>query len=102
MSTAVRYPHLAKDTKRGLVIEGTRLTVLQLAIEHLEYGWSAYEIHENHPGLDIGAVHSALAYYFDHREEMDQEMAKLAKREEGWRRSSKQPTRAELLKRLRS
>lgn len=101
MSTAVRYPHLAKDSKRGLVIAGTRLTILQLAIEHLEYGWSAEEIQRNHPELLMSAIYMALAYYYDHEEEMDPEIEELAKAEEQWRKRSKQPSRAALLRRLR-
>jgi uncharacterized protein (DUF433 family) len=100
MPTAVAYPHLVKDAKKGMMIEGTRYRVRHLVIEHLEYGWSAEELQRNHAELPMSAIYSALAYYYDHQEEMDREIEELARAEEQWRKRSKQPSRATLLRRL--
>jgi len=78
MDTNLRYSHLARDAKKGLVIEGSRHRVRHLAAEHREYGWSAEELQENHPDLPMAAIYSALAYYYDHREEVDAEIDEQA------------------------
>ena len=35
-----------------------------------------------HPCLTLGQIHSALAYYWDHREELDRDMQRRLKRVE--------------------
>jgi uncharacterized protein (DUF433 family) len=51
-------------------IRGRRITVQDVAIWHERLGKSADEIVAEH-GLTLADVHAALAYYFDHREEID-------------------------------
>lgn len=51
-------------------ITGRRITVQDIAIWHDRLGRSSDEIAANY-GLTLGDVHAALAYYFDHREEID-------------------------------
>ena len=51
-------------------IAGHRITVQNIAIWHEKMGWSAYEIADEY-NLTLGDIHAALAYYFDHREEID-------------------------------
>lgn len=52
-------------------IAGHRITVQSIAIWHDRLGMDADEIASDH-GLTLGDVHAALAYYFDHRAEIDQ------------------------------
>ena len=40
----------------------------------MAYGWSAEEMHRQHPHLSLAQIHSALAYYWDHQEELDAEI----------------------------
>jgi uncharacterized protein (DUF433 family) len=51
-------------------IAGRRITVQNVAIWHERLGLSADEIASEYD-LTLGDVHAALAYYFDHREEID-------------------------------
>lgn len=51
-------------------IAGHRITVQNIAIWHERLGKSADEICAEHD-LTLADVHAALAYYFDHREEID-------------------------------
>ena len=51
-------------------IAGHRITVQNIAIWHERMGRSADEIATDY-GLTLGDVYAALAYYHDHREEMD-------------------------------
>ena len=42
----------------------------------IAHGWSAEDICRQYPHLTLGEVHAALAYYFDHKDEMDEEIRK--------------------------
>ncbi|MBI3245012.1 MAG: DUF433 domain-containing protein [Deltaproteobacteria bacterium] len=53
---------------------GTRVKVIELVLDHLAYGWSPEELHFQHPHLTMGQIHSALAYYWDHKAELDRDM----------------------------
>ncbi len=51
-------------------IVGTRMTVAAIAEMYLEMGKSLEEIAVKYD-LSLAAVHGAMAYYYDHREEID-------------------------------
>jgi uncharacterized protein (DUF433 family) len=55
-------------------ISGTRITVSDVAIWHERCGRSPEEIVADYPHLTLGDVHAALAYYFDHRDEIRAEI----------------------------
>lgn len=61
------------------MIAGKNFKVVHLIREHVAYGWSAEELAFNHPQLSLGEVYAALAYYADHREEMDRNIAATEK-----------------------
>lgn len=44
-------------------------------MDYLSYGWSVEEICRQHLYLMPAEAHAAMAYYFDHQEEIDQEIA---------------------------
>ena len=52
-------------------ITGHRITVQDIAVWHERLGLSADEIATEY-GLSLADVYAALAYYYDHREEIDQ------------------------------
>ena len=53
-------------------IAGHRIRVQDVAIWHEKLGMSPDEIVYAHPALTLADVHAALAYYWDHREEIEQ------------------------------
>jgi uncharacterized protein (DUF433 family) len=66
---------LTPDTAGGKPrIRGRRITVQHIAICHERLGMGADEISAEY-GVTLADVHAALAYYFDHREEIDTRMA---------------------------
>ena len=67
----VEYAHVSLNAEGVPIISGTRTKVVELVAEHLAYGWEAGELHEQHPYLSLGQIHSALGYYYDHKAEMD-------------------------------
>ena len=52
-------------------IAGHRITVQDIAIWHERLGRSVDEICAEY-GLSLAEIYAALAYYFDHRQEIDQ------------------------------
>ena len=56
------------------MIAGARMKVAQLISEVMAYGWSPAELHFQHPHLTMSQIHSALAYYWDHLEEIEQQV----------------------------
>lgn len=63
-------------------IAGHRISVQAVAIWHERMGYSPEEIASDYQ-LSLAEVHAALAYYFDHREEIEQSIrAGLALAEE--------------------
>lgn len=55
-------------------IAGHRIRVLDIVAWHEHQGMSADEIVSQFPSLTLADVYIALAYYFDHIEEIQQEM----------------------------
>lgn len=76
MATAPKlvYAHITRDPEvRGgkPCIDGTRLAVVDIALLHMR-GYQPEEMLNYYMRpLTLAQVHSALAYYFDHREEID-------------------------------
>jgi len=69
-----RYEHIILNEAHVPVIAGTTMKVIELVLDHLAYGWSPEELHFQHPHLTLGQIHSALAYYWDHKAELDQDI----------------------------
>jgi uncharacterized protein (DUF433 family) len=55
-------------------IAGHRIRVMDVAIWSERLGMSPDEIVDNHPSLTLADVHAALAYYWDHRDEIEREI----------------------------
>lgn len=72
--TAELLTHIHRDAAGSVWIDDTGVKVIQVAQEHIGHGWSADMIHENHPALSLAQIHAALAWFFDHQEEMEKEM----------------------------
>jgi uncharacterized protein (DUF433 family) len=55
-------------------IEGHRVRVQDVVVEHEWQGLSPAEICREHPGVTLAQVHAALAYYYDHHNEIHSEI----------------------------
>lgn len=55
-------------------VAGTRVRVMDVVIWHERLSWSADEIVSQIPGLTLSDVHAALTYYFDHSEEIEEDI----------------------------
>jgi uncharacterized protein (DUF433 family) len=83
-----RYEHIVLDDSGVPRILGTTMKIIELVLERSAYGWSPEELHFQHPYLSLGQIHSALAYYWDHQDELDQDIARRRSRIEELRRTT--------------
>src|SRR5690242_11278548 len=61
MDNAIGYPHIIKvDGKPARLESHPRVRVAQIVMDYLAYGWSADEIHRQHPHLALSEVHAAM------------------------------------------
>jgi uncharacterized protein (DUF433 family) len=79
MATAPKlaYPHITKRSGvRGgkACIDLTRICVNSVVFLHQE-GKSPEQILVEHPDLSLAQIHAALAYYYDHMDEIEAELA---------------------------
>src|SRR5262245_11235198 len=73
----MNYPHIVRtpDVCSGLPrIEGTRITVNVVARDVVRLRRTPEEVLMAHPHLTLAQIHSALAYYFDNRDEVDKSL----------------------------
>ena len=57
-------------------IVGHRIRVMDIVVWHEMRGYSPDEIVSMFAGISLADVHAALAYYFDHRHEIEEEFRK--------------------------
>ena len=79
MLRETRYEHILLNEDDVPVIAGTTMKVIELVLEHLAHGWSPEELHFQHTYLTMGQIHSALAYYWDHKAQLDQDIERQLK-----------------------
>lgn len=91
MLAETRYEHIVIDNARVPTIAGTTMKVIELVLPHLAYGWSAEELRFQFPTLSLGQIHSALAYYWDHRSELDADIERRLKSMDALRTSLGEP-----------
>jgi uncharacterized protein (DUF433 family) len=64
----VRTPGVCGGKPR---IEGHRIKVEHIAVCYERMGMSPDEIVTSHPTISLAQVHAALAYYYEHKQEID-------------------------------
>lgn len=100
MSSVIAYPHIHKSATEPARLERIpRLRVSQIVADYLAHGWSPEEMCRQHPDLTLSEAHSAMAYYFDHQQEIDSELKAEVEQSEKDRNAAAPPN---LLVRLRA
>ena len=95
--------HICLDERGVAYIAGTRIKVRHLATERKAHSASVEEIQEAYPHLSLGQIYAALAYYYDHQEQVNAEIAEAARYAEEMRAQNPNPlTRQQLDARLRN
>ena len=78
----INMPHVWLDEKGRAWIDDTNVKVAEVVLDHLAYGWSAEEMHAQHPHLSLAQIYAALGYYYDHLTEFDREIEESRRRAE--------------------
>ena len=75
MSALLSHPHIEKlEGQPARLQRVPRVRVAQIVMDYLAYGWSAEEMCRHHLYLTPAEAHAAMAYYFDHQDEIDSEI----------------------------
>ena len=63
-----------RGRERVAILAGTRTKVVEIVLDHLAHGSDAVEIQREFPHLTLGQPHNALAYYYDHKRDVDEDI----------------------------
>jgi uncharacterized protein (DUF433 family) len=96
---ATTTAHIWLDERGTAWIDDTNVKVIEIALDRIADGWSAEEIQQQGPYLSLAQIHAALAFYYDHQAEFDEQIAH--DREEA-RQLAAQAVDSPLRRRLRS
>ena len=98
MLSETRYEHIMLNEDQVPTIAGTTMKVIELVLDHIAYGWSPEELHFQHQYLSMAQIHSALAYYWDHKAELDQDIERRLQFVDQLRQTTQPPLLREGLK----
>ena len=74
--TSIAINHVSLDERGVAYVSGTTLKVADVALAFERWGMTAREVQENYPRLTLAQVHAALSYYYDHKNEVDAQIAR--------------------------
>ena len=73
------YPHIDFDDQGAPIVAGTTMKVVEIVMAQRAHGWSPEELCFQYPHLSMGSVHAALAYYWDHERELDEDIERRSR-----------------------
>jgi uncharacterized protein (DUF433 family) len=94
--------HISLEERGVAWIDDTNTKVIEVVLDKLAFQWSPEAIHIQHPHLPLARIYAALAYYYDHKDAIDEQIRveeEYARQLEAAARPT-QLTREELLRRL--
>lgn len=62
--------HIHRDERGFAWIDDSNVKVVEVVLDHLQ-GQSAEAVQASYPHLTLAQIHAALAYYYDHQQELD-------------------------------
>jgi len=77
LQTKTEHPYVEINPKicnGSPVVAGSRVRIVDVAIEYEYLNRSPDEIINAHPHLKLEQIHDALSYYYEHRTEMDKKI----------------------------
>jgi len=73
----VKHPYVEINPKicnGSPIIKGTRIKIVDIAIEYEHQNRTPDEIINAHPHLKLEQIHDALSYYYENRAELDKKI----------------------------
>lgn len=96
----VSIEHLEIDASGVARVAGTRSRVINIVLDQRN-GLTPEQIHQQYPHLALAQIHAALAYYYDHQQELDATIEREIREVQSLRDASPPgPTRRDLTARL--
>ena len=89
--------HINLDERGVAYIAGTSMKVAHIAIDAQTWGMPPLQIQESYPHLSLAQIYAALAYYHDHKEVIDAQIAQETKEYEQLRAEFPNPLTREQL-----
>jgi uncharacterized protein (DUF433 family) len=84
----LKYPHIVKESQKPARLERhPRTRVAMIVADYVWRGWSAEEIARQYPYLTLAEVHAAMTYYFDHQQEIENELLSEYQEVEIWKKA---------------
>ena len=93
-----RDEYVVLDERGEARIAGAKLRMIDLVEAKQANRWTPAQLHEQHPELTFAQIASALAYYWDHQEQLD---AAIAVRRQEIDQLERQTRSSRLVARLR-
>jgi len=88
---------ISRDERGIAYIADTKMKVRQIAVEKNVWGLTPEEIQQGHEHLSLAQIYAALAYYYDHKADIDAEIEQVKREVEALRARHPNPlTRQEL------
>ncbi len=84
-ATVEAAPHIIRDTHGMAWVDDTNVKVVELALDHLAYGWSAEAIHEQFSHLTLAQIHAALSFFYDHQSDFEEEIQRREREVASWK-----------------
>jgi len=101
MRTVEPITHIRRDERGVAWIDETNTKVIEVVMDWMANRSSPEEMNRQHPHLSLAQIHAAMAYYHDHKTELDEQVERsLRFADEMQAQATNQPSRAELLARL--
>lgn len=86
--TETRYEHIVIDSDGVPWIEDVNMKVVELVLDQETSRDTPEQLQEQHSYLTFGQIYSALAYYWDHKRELDANIERRLQQVEHLRRES--------------
>jgi uncharacterized protein (DUF433 family) len=81
---AVTPTHIELDERGVAWVSGTKVKVLEVALDKLAHESSPEEMRFQFPHLSLAQIHAALSYYYDHQAELNAEMSPSGSASPSW------------------
>ena len=98
---ATAYRHIVLDAQGVPVVQGAYTKVVEVVLHARSSGLTPEQLAGELPHLSPAQIHSAMAYYWDHREVLDADIEERREFAERMRRETGQPAFAARLARER-
>jgi uncharacterized protein (DUF433 family) len=93
--------HIRLDAKGTAWIDETNVKVIEVVVDKQARGSTPEEMAREYPHLSLGQIYAALAYYHDHKEQLDAQIQKDLREVNTLREAAGEPPKAAQLRAMK-